>query len=61
MLTMSKETNKMKCKKPDGTFTTVTYKFYYAQCTRNLQILNLCSGSRGAWVPAVTVCQQRLF
>lgn len=51
----------MRCKKPDGTYTTVTWRYYYPSCSRNLQLLNLCSASRGAWVPAVTVCQQRLF
>ena len=51
----------MRCKKNDGSFTTTTWKFYTAQCTRVQQALGACSGTSGAWVPAVTVCNLRLF
>jgi hypothetical protein len=34
------------------------WKFFYANCPKtNTQ----CSGLSGAWVPAITVCQQQLF
>jgi len=51
----------MRCKKPDGTFTTTTMKYYYPRCSRILQALGICNGKAGAWVAAVTVCAQRLF
>ena len=40
---------------------TVTWKYFTAQCTRIQQGLGTCSGTSGAWVPAVSVCAQRLF
>ena len=51
----------MNCKKPDGTFTTTTWAFFYAQCTPIQQALGLCSANAGAWVPAITICTQRLY
>ena len=51
----------MKCKKDDGTFTVTSWKYFFTQCTRNQQALGLCSAISGAWVPAITVCNQRLF
>lgn len=38
-----------------------TWKYYYAQCSRNQVALGICSASSGAYVPAITVCNQRLF
>lgn len=37
------------------------WKFYTAQCTRIQQALGICSGTSGAYVPAITVCNQKLF
>lgn len=51
----------MRCKKNDGTFTTTTWKYFTASCSRVQQALGICSGISGAWVPAVTVCNLRLF
>ncbi len=42
-------------------YTTTTWKFYTAQCTRIQQGLGICSGTSGAYVPAITVCIQKLF
>ena len=50
-----------RCQKNDGSFTTTTWKFYTAKCTRIQQSLGICSGISGAWVPAITVCNLRLF
>ena len=41
--------------------TCAKWKFFTAQCSRNQQALGLCSGTSGAYVPAITVCNQRLF
>lgn len=47
-----------KCKKPDGNVECIKWRFFYPDCPR----LNLlCNPLSGAWVPAVTVCDQRLF
>jgi hypothetical protein len=51
----------MKCKKPDGFYTTTTWKYYRAKCSRIQQSLGICSGLSGAWVAAITICNQRLF
>jgi hypothetical protein len=37
------------------------WKIFYPRCSRILQALGTCSGRSGAWVPAVTICNQRLF
>ena len=50
-----------RCQKNDGSFTTTTWKFYTAKCTRIQKSLGICSGMSGAWVPAITVCNLRLF
>jgi hypothetical protein len=50
-----------RCKNIDNTYTTTTWKFFTAQCTKNQQALGICSGVSGAWVPAITVCNLRLF
>ena len=36
------------------------WKFLYPQCTRSNYVNGLCQGS-GAYVPAITVCNQKLF
>jgi hypothetical protein len=51
----------MRCKKSDGTYTTTTMLYFYAKCSRILQSLGQCSASSGAYVAAVTVCNQRLY
>lgn len=51
----------MRCKKSDGTYTTVTWRFFYPQCTRANIVSGVCHGKAGAYVAAVTVCAQSLF
>lgn len=51
----------MKCKKPDGTYTTTNWLYFYPNCGRILQSLGICSAKAGAYVPAITVCNQRLY
>lgn len=51
----------MKCKKADATFTTVKWLYFYAQCTPIQQALGFCSSNAGAFVPAITVCNQALY
>jgi hypothetical protein len=51
----------MKCKLASGQYTTATWKYFYPRCSRTLQSLGICSSKAGAWVPAITVCTQRLF
>lgn len=51
----------MRCKKPDGTYTTIRWLFFYPNCGAILQSLGQCSSTAGAYVPAITVCTQRLF
>ena len=41
--------------------TCATWKYYYAQCSRIQVGLGLCSANSGAYVPAITVCNQKLF
>jgi len=48
----------MRCRKPDGVLTTAEWRFFYANCPKLNQ---LCSSTSGAWVAAITVCQQALF
>lgn len=48
----------MRCKLPDGTITTVTWRLFYANCRRvNL----LCNAGSNAFVAAAIICRQRLF
>ena len=48
----------MRCKKPNGYFINVTWRYFYPQC----EVGNLnCNGLAGAWVAAITVCNQQLF
>lgn len=51
----------MRCKKNDGSFTTVSWLYFYPQCSKIMQHLGQCNGNAGAFVPAVTVCALRLF
>jgi hypothetical protein len=37
------------------------WQYFYPKCNRLQQALGICSGKAGAYVPAVTVCSQRLF
>jgi hypothetical protein len=37
------------------------WKYYYPNCTRANIVSGLCSGKSGAYVPAIVVCNQRLF
>jgi len=62
------------CRKPNGVLTTLRqncaransrinklcggWKYFMADCPKGNM---LCSGMSGAWVPAITVCAQRLF
>jgi phage FluMu protein Com len=49
--------NTLRCRKPNGVFTEVTWQFFFANCPKLNQ---LCSADDGAWVAAITVCNQRL-
>lgn len=49
------------CKIGTSSCTCAQWKYFTAQCTRIQQALGICSGMSGAYVPAVTVCNQRLF
>lgn len=40
------------------TYSNVTYKLYYPRCKKQNV---LCSATRGAYVPAITVCRQQLY
>jgi len=51
----------MRCKKPSGSYTVATWRFFYPQCTRANLVAGTCGGRGGAYVAAVTVCGQRLF
>lgn len=47
----------MSCKKPSGTIYTAAWKIFYPDCRRRLLF---CNSGAGAYVPAITVCQQSL-
>jgi hypothetical protein len=47
-----------RCKKPNGVYTNVTWRFFLANCAKPNQ---LCSATSGGWVAAITVCNQQLF
>ena len=51
----------MNCKKPDGTYTVASWIYFYTQCTTIQNALGICSAKSGAYVPAITVCAQRLW
>jgi len=44
-----------------ASYTTASWRYYYPRCSKVLQSLGICSSSAGAWVAAITVCNQRLF
>ena len=59
----------MKCRKPNGVLITLPsncaglskcggWKFFLANCPKTNM---MCSGLSGAWVPAITVCNQQLY
>jgi uncharacterized delta-60 repeat protein len=37
------------------------WKYFYTNCTRLQQNLGICTNSSGAYLPAIVVCNQRLF
>ena len=37
------------------------WKYFYPKCSRQQQVLGICSGKSGAYIAAVTVCAQKLF
>jgi len=41
--------------------TCATWKYYYAQCSRNQVALGICNANSGAYVPAITICNQKLY
>jgi len=47
-----------KCKENDGDYSCRTQKFFYVTCANPIV---LCNQLSGAYVAAVTVCNQRLF
>jgi hypothetical protein len=36
-------------------------RLFYPRCSRILAALGVCNGVAGAYVPAITVCNQRIF
>jgi hypothetical protein len=53
------ESDRTPCLKPDASYTCVKWRFFYPNCNPRSNVL--CLSTAGAWVAAVTVCQQRLF
>lgn len=43
------------------TYSNVTWKFFYPQCSVAQIASGTCSGRAGAYVAAITVCNQKLF
>jgi len=41
--------------------TCAKWRYFYSGCKRNQQALGICSGRSGAYVAAITVCNERLF
>jgi len=37
------------------------WRYFYPNCTRANVVAGLCNGKSGAYVPAITVCNQRIF
>lgn len=50
-----------KCINVDATCTCAKMKVFYPQCSRAQIASSTCYGNRGAFVAAITVCNQRLF
>lgn len=48
----------MRCKRVDGSSSTVTWRLFYVNCAR---INQLCNQNSKAYVAAAVVCRQRLF
>jgi hypothetical protein len=46
------------CRKPNGVLTCSKWSYFMANCPKGNM---MCSGMSGAYVPAVTVCGQKLF
>jgi len=54
--------NGFRCLEPDKvTYTIVKWRYFYSQCSRIQNALGICSSTSGGYVPAITVCNQRLF
>lgn len=49
------------CLKQDASCTCAKWKYFYSNCTKNQNALGICSSMSGAYVPAITVCNQRLY
>ena len=49
---------KHKCLKSDGTTTCATWRYFLVNCPK---VNQQCSALSGAYVPAITVCNQSLF
>ena len=49
------------CFTQDKTCTCAKWKYFYSNCSRIQNALGICSSTSGAYVPAITVCNQRLF
>jgi len=47
-----------KCLKSNGVTTCTTWKYFLVQCPK---VNQQCSSLSGAWVAAITVCNQALF
>lgn len=50
-----------RCKKSDSTYTSVTWRFFFPQCSRANIASGTCNGRSGAYVAAITVCSQALY
>lgn len=50
-----------KCLKADNVCTCAKWKYFYPNCTRLQQNLGICNGKSGAYVPAIVICNQRIF
>lgn len=46
------------CRKPDGSYAIVRWRYFYTNCAK---LGKQCSATKGAYLPAVTVCRQRLW
>lgn len=58
---LSCATASFKCLNVDNTCTCAPMKIFYPQCTKAQIASGTCYGNRGAYVAAITVCNQRLF
>jgi hypothetical protein len=62
-VSVCKQQNKkgFNCQKTSDSCTCATWRFFYPNCTRANIAAGLCSGRGGAYVPAITVCNLKLF